>query len=325
MESPVPTDEPSAPVLTRVVLLVNPSSGKGRASKAAPIAVQRLQERGFEVVTVIGSDYDDALERLRRAVAEEPTAAVVSCGGDGTVHLCLQVVAESGVPLGILPAGTGNDNASMHGAGKDLDATASALADALAVGRIRTVDAGACIAADGEERWFLGVLSSGFDSMVNERANRMTVPPGQSRYIAAILAELRVFKAVPYVMVLDEGTESSTRVDKRGMLVAVGNGWQYGGGMKVCPGAEFDDGLLSVTFLDELSTPTFLRVFPKVFAGTHVSRPEVHEHTARTVRLEGPGQVAYADGERIGPLPVEIRVVPGAVRVLVPSTEASAP
>ena len=125
MESPVPTDEPSAPVLTRVVLLVNPSSGKGRASKAAPIAVQRLQERGFEVVTVIGSDYDDALERLRRAVAEEPTAAVVSCGGDGTVHLCLQVVAESGVPLGILPAGTGNDNASMHGAGKDLDATSA--------------------------------------------------------------------------------------------------------------------------------------------------------------------------------------------------------
>ncbi|MFN8149345.1 MAG: sphingosine kinase, partial [Candidatus Nanopelagicales bacterium] len=106
--------------------------------------------------------------------------------------------------------------------------------------------------------------------------------------------------------------------------VAVGNGTQYGGGMQVCPGALVDDGLLSVTFLDELSTPTFLRVFPTVYKGTHVARPEVHEHAATSVRLDAPGQVAYADGERIGPLPVEVSVVPGAVRLLVPPPGATA-
>ena len=103
------------------------------------------------------------------------------------------------------------------------------------------------------------------------------------------------------------------------MLVAVGNGTQYGGGMKVCPSALLDNGLLSVTFLDELPTRTFLRVFPTVFRGTHVTRPEVHEHTATTVRLDAPGQVAYADGERVGPLPVEVAIDAGAVRLLVPA------
>ncbi len=186
------------------------------------------------------------------------------------------------------------------------------------------VDAGLAVSADGVSRYFLGVLSSGFDSMVNERANRMTWPKGNARYLAAILAELRTFKAVPYEMVLDEGLPTEERAGKNGMLVAVGNGTQYGGGMQVCPGAVVDDGLLSVTFLDELSTPTFLRVFPTVYKGTHVARPEVHEHSATTVRLDAPGQVAYADGERIGPLPVDIRVVPGAVRLLVPPSGATA-
>jgi diacylglycerol kinase (ATP) len=309
---------------SRILVLVNPSSGKGRASLAAPTAEQRLQQRGHEVVQVLGADFDDALVRLRAAIAEQTPAAVVACGGDGTVHLCIQAIAGTDIPFGILPFGTGNDNATLHGIPDDPDAAADIIADALQADRHRVIDAGWAVSADGVERWFLGVLSSGFDSMVNERANRMTWPKGNARYVAAILAELRTFKPVPYVMVLDEGTDSELREDKRGMLVAVGNGTQYGGGMKVCPGALVDDGLLAVTFLDELSTPTFLRVFPTVYKGTHVHRPEVHEHAATTVRLEAPGQVAYADGERIGPLPVEIKIVPGAVRLLVPPSGSPA-
>ena len=309
---------------SRILVLVNPSSGKGKASLAAPTAEQRLQQRGHEVVQVLGSDFDDALDRLRTAIEAERPAAVVACGGDGTVHLCVQAVAGTGIPFGMLPFGTGNDNASLHGMPADPVAAADIVADALHAGRTRVVDAGLAVSSDGVSRYFLGVLSSGFDSMVNERANRMTWPKGNARYLAAILAELRTFKAVPYVMVLDEGLPTEERASKRGMLVAVGNGTQYGGGMQVCPGALVDDGLLSVTFLDELSTPTFLRVFPTVYKGTHVARPEVHEHAATTIRLDAPGQVAYADGERIGPLPVDIRVVPGAVRLLVPPSGASA-
>ena len=304
----------------RVVLLLNPTSGKGKAARSAPAVVRRLAERGISVEQIEGTGPEQALAALREAIAAAPTAAVVACGGDGTVNLCLQAVAGTGIPLGIAPFGTGNDNARSIGVPRDAEGSADVIADAVLEGRVRVVDAGHAVSADGVERWFLGVMSSGFDSQVNERANVMTWPTGQARYLVAILAELRVFTPVPYSMVLDEGLPTESRQDKSGMLVAVGNGPAYGGGMKVCPGALMDDGLLAVTFLDALPTPTFLRVFPSVFKGTHVARPEVHEHTATTVRLDAPGQIAYADGERIGPLPVEVRVHPGAVHLLVPAT-----
>ncbi len=299
-------------------MLVNPTSGKGRASSGAPAAEARLRERGFDVVHIQGVDAEHALSSLREAIEAEPPAAVVACGGDGTVHLVLQAVAGTDVPMGILPLGTGNDSATVLGVPTNAEAAADLVADCLQAGTSRRLDVGRAVSADGVARWFLAVLSSGFDSMVNERANRMTWPTGQARYLRAILAELRSFKPVPYVMVIDEGLPTEHRHEGTGMLVAVGNGTSYGGGMKVCPGAVLDDGLLSVTFLDELPTGTFLRVFPSVYKGTHVSRPEVHEHTGVSVRLEAPGQIAYADGERIGPLPVEVSVTPGGVHVLVP-------
>ncbi|CAB5039936.1 MAG: hypothetical protein F2911_11250 [Actinobacteria bacterium] len=308
----------------RVVLLVNPASGKGRSAALAALTATRLRSLGHDVVMVAGDDAADAKARLDSALRGSPTAAVVACGGDGTVNLCLQGIAGTDVALGILPVGTGNDIAAHLGIPGDSRAAGDLIADCLATGGARVVDAGRVISADGNERWFLGVLSSGFDSLVNERANTMTWPGGQARYIRAILSELRVFKPVAYSMQVDEGLASEFRIQQRGMLVAVGNATSYGGGMRVCPGALIDDGLLSVTFLGELSTTTFLRVFPSVYKGTHVRRSEVQEYSATTVRLDAPGQVAYADGERVGPLPVEIRVVPGAVRLLVPARMTSA-
>ena len=142
----------------------------------------------------------------------------------------------------------------------------------------------------------------------------MRWPRGASRYNVAILAELRVFTAVPFTVVLD-----GVPLETEAMLVAVGNGTSYGGGMQVCPGALVDDGLLSVTVLGRLSKVEFLRVFPRVYKGTHVLHPAITVHTARTVRLEAPGVVAYADGEYVAPLPVEVTCVPGALTVLVPA------
>ena len=146
--------------------------------------------------------------------------------------------------------------------------------------------------------------------MVNERANRMTWPKGKARYLVAIIGELRTFRPVAY-----RATIGDVPVDDAAMLVAVGNGVSYGGGMKVCPAAIPDDGLLDVTWLRAVSTPTFLRVFPSVFAGTHVDKPYVSTYRAREVRLDAPGQLAYADGERVGPLPISIQARPRALRV----------
>jgi diacylglycerol kinase (ATP) len=131
------------------------------------------------------------------------------------------------------------------------------------------------------------------------------------RYNVAIVGELRVFRPLPFVLTVD-----GERWETEAMLVAVGNGKSYGAGMRVCPGAEVDDGLLDVTVLGPVSKPEFLKAFPRVFKGTHVTHPAVTCRRAKVVSLESPGVTAYADGEYLADLPVTCTNVPGAVRVL---------
>ena len=157
------------------------------------------------------------------------------------------------------------------------------------------------------------MLAAGFDAIVNERANAMAWPKGQMRYNLATLAELRVLAPIPYVLELD-GVEERLEAT----LVAVGNGPSFGGGLRITEGAKLDDGMLDVVVIKPLSKLGLLRTYPKLFKGTHVHTPEYRHHRVRRVTVAAPGIVAYADGERIGALPLTIEVVPGALRVLVP-------
>ena len=282
-------------------MLVNPTSGKGRGARLVDPIVDRLRAGGLEPEVVIGRDADEAFDRVRERVAAG-VDGLVAVGGDGLVNLAVQVVAGTDVPLGVVPAGSGNDFARALGVSLD-DPVAAA--DLVTGGQTRPVDLGR---ANG--RWFAGVLGSGFDSMVNERANRMSWPRGRSRYNLAILAELRVFKPIPYVVDVD-----GEKWETEAMLVAVGNGPSYGGGMRVCPNARLDDGLLDVMVLGPISKPEFLRVFPTVYKGTHVEHRAVSVYQGREVRLTSPDVTAYADGERVCVLPVHIEVVPEAVQV----------
>lgn len=293
-----------------VWLIANPAAGGGRGTRMASTAARHLSAAGVGVRLVHPSSAADSTSVAGAAVAAG-ARAVVACGGDGTVHAVLQALVGGDVPLGILPGGSGDDIATGLGLPTgSADDVASALVGMVSSGRWRAVDVGEARADDGTERAFLGVLSTGFDSSVNERANRMPRLAGQ-RYNIAILRELASFQPLAYDVVIDE-----TRIRAPGMLVSVGNGPQYGGGMRICPGASVDDGMLDVTWLGAVSRPTLLRVFPTVFSGRHVEHPAVTTYTARSLRIEAEGQVAYADGERIGALPVDIRVRPAALRVL---------
>jgi diacylglycerol kinase (ATP) len=288
----------------QIALLTNPTSGKGKGGQISHVVAPRLRDAGFSVRELTGRDADEALDLARACVADGvETLAVI--GGDGMVHLAVQALAQSQTRLGLVPAGTGNDVARyLDLPRKDVHAAT----DVLIGGKERTID----LARVGA-KYFVTVLAAGFDAKVNERANDMTWPRGQMRYNLATLAELRTFKPIPYVLDLD-GEEHRFEA----MMVAVGNGPSFGGGLRITEGALLDDGLLDVVVIRPMSKVSLVRTYPKLFKGTHVLHPEYRHYPARTITIAAPGVVAYADGERIGALPLTVEVVPQALRVLVP-------
>ncbi|WJV49846.1 diacylglycerol kinase [Streptomyces flavofungini] len=294
---------------SEITLFVNPTAGRGRGAHAAQPAAAALRAAGFSVRTVIGEDAGDALRRARAAV-DGGTGALIAVGGDGMASLALQAVAGTRTPLGVIAVGTGNDFARALGLPvRDPAAAGALVAAALKEERIRDVDLGRVGAT-----WFGTVLASGFDSRVNDRGNRMRWPTGRFKYDLAMLAELAAFKPVPYRVTLDDGAVHE--VDAT--LVAIGNGTSYGGGMRICAGADMSDGLFDVTVVGDCSRTTLLKVFPRVYKGTHLGHPKVTVHRAAKVRIEAAGTTGYADGERLGELPLTAVCVPGAVRVLGP-------
>ncbi len=292
----------------RVGLVINPTAGRGRGSRMGEEATRALESAGVDVVHLSADTAAEATTRARAAAAEGGIEALVVSGGDGMAHLGANICAGTGLPLGIIATGTGNDIARELGLPvQDPAASVRRIVD----GTARVVDAARHTGVDGGHRWFVGVLAAGFDAVVNERANRWRWPRGQMRYNLAMLRELPVFRPISYAIEVD-----GTSHDTAAMLVAVGNGPAYGGGMKVVPSADFEDGLLDVLILHELRITEFLRVFPTVFSGAHVDHPSVEVVRGRHVRLDASGIVGYADGERFGPLPLDIEAVPGALTVL---------
>ncbi|WP_340538475.1 diacylglycerol kinase [Nocardioides sp. GXZ039] len=289
-----------------IALLTNPTAGKGRALRVRDEVVPRLRSAGIGVRTIEGRDADEALDLARAAVADGVDALVL-VGGDGLVNLGLQAAATTGTALGIVPAGTGNDVARYLGfSRKDPLAAADRIAGSLVREERVHLDL-----ARTSGRYFATVLAAGFDAVVNERANQMTWPRGQMRYNLATVAELRTFTPLPYVLDLD-GVER--RIDA--MLVAVGNGPSFGGGLRIAEGARLDDGLLDVVVIKPLSRIELVRTYPKLFKGTHVDHPQYERHRVRRVTVAAPGIVGYADGERFAPLPMTIECVPAAIGVL---------
>ncbi|HTE61280.1 MAG TPA: diacylglycerol kinase family protein [Solirubrobacteraceae bacterium] len=299
----------------RVVVAINPSASFGATSAVGPALVQTLRAEGHEVQSLTEPSWIELYESAKRAVRSKPDALIV-VGGDGIVNLGANLVAGTRVPLGIVPSGTGNDMARGLGIPHDnTEAAIEALATALQ-NPPRVIDAARIRFTNDQtglpdERWFLCALSAGFDAIVNERANNMHNPKGPSRYIIALMIELTKLKPIHYRLTLDDRV-----IETAGVLVSLGNSVSLGGGMNITPDAKLDDGLLDVLIVKPLSRVAFLRIFPRVFKGTHITDPRVTIERAKHVRLEADGVVAYGDGERIGPLPIDVEVVPGAVRVL---------
>lgn len=290
--------------IRHVDVLVNPTSGQGKGARVAAEAIPMLERAGFAVRVREGRDGSEARE-LARTSAREADALVI-VGGDGMVHLAADALAGTGVPLGIVPAGTGDDAARHIGLQRK---SARHAVNTIIGGRTRRIDL-----AHAHGRHVMTVIASGFDSAVNERANRMRWPRGQMRYNVATVAELVGFEPLRFTLELDGAVR-----ELEAMLVAVGNGPSFGGGLRICEGASNDDGLLDVAIIHPIGKAELVRAYPRLFTGSVTKHPRYEKVQVKRVSLAAAGVVAYGDGERLGALPFTAEVRPGALRVFVPA------
>jgi diacylglycerol kinase (ATP) len=282
------------------VIVINPVSGSGRGAILGTEVAGFFDAKGlkYQIITAASA------QRLQIALTDcisknkENVRGVIAVGGDGLAHLVLQIVVPLNIPFTVIPAGTGND--FVRALGWSLKEVRHQLSSVISKPP-QPIDLGLV-----DSEWFGAVLSTGFDSVVNERANSMKWPKGPMKYNLAIAMELPKFKPLNYKIALDGQT-----IETEAMLIAIGNGNSYGGGMKVCPDAVMSDGLFDVMVLRPVSKAEFVRVFPKVFSGQHVQHRQVDIYRSSKVSLQAQA-VAYADGERIGGLPVRAECIAGA-------------
>ena len=286
-------------------LVINPVAGQGKGATVGTYVAGYLNSRGIKYEIIIGRSGLDQADSLQRFLDRNPDCSgVIAVGGDGLLHLVLQKITPAQVPLALIPAGTGNDFVRTLGwSPGDVDTILQTVLSE----KPQSVDLGL---VDGE--WFAAILSTGFDSIVNEKANTMSWPKGPMKYNVAIAIELPRFAPRHYEIVLDDRTIST-----QAMLIAVANGRSYGGGMLVCPHADIADGYFDVMVLHPVSKLEFIKVFPRVFKGTHITHPAVEIVRSKSVKISSDA-VAYADGERIGQLPVSAQCISGALMTWLP-------
>lgn len=238
--------------------------------------------------------------------------AVLVLSGDGLVGAVADELRHiDGSLLGVLPGGRGNDFARVLGI--PLDPVAAC--EVIVTGEEKPIDLG-----EVEGRAFVGIASVGFDSEANRIANEAPSRLGGLVYAYGALRALAAWRPARFEIDVD-----GKRVQFSGYSVAGANSKAYGGGMYAAPDAELDDGLLDVPWMEDVSKLRFVtRILPKVFKGTHVSESCIHVLRGAELRISAdrPFDI-YADGDPIGTLPVTVRALRGAIKVLVPASTSS--
>ncbi|MFV0406276.1 MAG: diacylglycerol/lipid kinase family protein [Propioniciclava sp.] len=297
--------------MTHLTLVVNPASGHGRAHRLTPRILSRLREAGIRTDTLIAQSWEQARTLCQQAAAAGTDGLLVA-GGDGMAHLGYNACANTPTPLGIIPCGTGNDFARAVGIPRQW----AAAVEAVIAGGIRQIDLMG-VTGDlrvGNHAYVGSVVSTGFDERVTERAERLPVDLGALSYSFAALQELRQFTPLTYQLSIDGAPRTQSA-----MLVAVANAGIFGGGMRIAPDYDLEDGLLDVTIIHPVSRRMVLQLYPRLFTGTFVAHPAVERLRALSITVDVEGGRASADGEVLGRTPVSCTAAPGAVGVFVPA------
>lgn len=292
------------PAVRKVLLIASPSSGGGKVPALLPAVQARLDALEVAHRTVLTRDIEHARELTGEALGTEEIP--VAFGGDGLAGAVAGAAGEHpGAVMGVLPGGSGNDFCRHTGIpGEAVEACA-----VIARGEPRAIDVGE---ANGAR--FLGIASLGFDSEANAAANAAPRFLGRAIYVYGALAALARWKPAWFEVREDARSERF-----EGWSVVCANTSVYGGGMFIAPDASIEDGLLDVVLTRGRNRARFLAAFPKVLKGEHVREPNVSVSRAREVEVSASRAfTVYADGDPIAELPVIVRVLPGAVRVLLP-------
>ena len=297
----------------RVAFILNPAARNGRASTLEDALLAAGAPHTAQVFRTAGPRHAQAL--ARQAVGS--VDRVVAVGGDGTVGEVAAGLAGTGVPMGIVPAGTGNDLAHALGLPVALEE-----AVAVAVGaearpmdllRARWTDTSGAT----DERVVANALGLGFDAAVAAAVPRYKRLGGIAAYLGAVFATLRDWRRPDRsACVTLDGVEV---YDGPLLLLCVGNGSRVGGGFALTPGASAGDGLADTCLVRHISTARALRVLPSAMRGRHTGEPEVSMGTARRVHIQASGRPLpmHGDGEGLASAVAvaDLEIVPAAVAV----------
>ena len=286
------------------LIVVNSKAGKGRAGKLASKFELLLKSNNLPYEIINKATYEETFSEYRLSISSGKFEKVVAIGGDGLVNLCLQEVAEQNIGLSVIPAGTGNDFARAVGSHKK---SVNEIFNVVRSQDPTTIDLGLVTGAFGK-RWYVQVLSTGFDALVNNLANRINWPRGQMKYTLATVLTLARFKPIPYELIID-----GKQFKQDFMLLSVANGETYGGGMRICPDASNSDGIFDILLVHPVSKIVLLSIFPKVFTGKHVPHPKIDIIRGKKVQISADA-LAFADGEFVSKLPIEITNVKNALK-----------
>lgn len=261
----------------------------------------QLRGDGHDIIELTGDTSADSTHKLRTAISSGDVERLLVAGGDGLVHLAIQELAETGIPLLISPTGSGNDFATALGI--DSKSVRALLSDAPCRVDLLRISTGSMT------RWVASIVIAGFPATINERANSMALPIGRHVYTVAAALELPTYRRTHLELRVDDETLS---LDS-GML-AIGNTSLFGGGMLACPSADPTDGLAEVTSIEGVGRVAILGHLQKR-AGGSADRPEVLRTTGKHITLETSGVSLWGDGEKVAISPAVIETVPGALAV----------
>lgn len=285
------------------LLVVNESAGKGKALYLANQFSKLLVNSNQEFTLIHETSYEKTIEKLKSSLSTNSYKKVIAIGGDGLVNLCLQYLARSGITLGVIPAGTGNDFARAVGVN---GLSVNKIFDLYTKSDPAEIDLG-LVKSQSSERWFVQVLSTGFDAEVNSRANKIRWPKGKSKYTIATVRTLARFRPITYEIEID-----GHKFSQSAMLFTIANGETYGGGMRICPGASNSDGIFELLLVRPVSRFVLLTIFPKVFKGNHIPHQKIDTYRAKVVKISA-STSSYADGEYVANLPITVTNVGNAL------------